>query len=98
MYGSASSLLLRAEPIASSQAKCIAQVRAEFIAPNRGEDKDQEDKDKDKEDKDKEIRIKIRKIRIKIRKIKISKIRIKIRKVKIRKIKIRVLVKDYSLR
>ena len=86
MYGSGSSLLLRAEPIAPSQAKCIAQVRAELIAPNRGEDKDKEDKDKDKEDKDKEIRVKIRKIRIKIRKI------------KIRKIKIRVLVKDYSLK
>ncbi len=55
MYGSASSLLLRAEPIAPSQAKCTAQVRAELIAPNRGEDKDKElDKDKDKEDKDKE--------------------------------------------
>ncbi len=52
MYGSASSLLLRAEPIAPSQAKCIAQVRAELIAPNRGEDKDKEDMDKDKEDKD----------------------------------------------
>ncbi len=54
MYGSASSLLLRAEPIAPSQAKCIAIEIAERIAPNRGEDNDKEDKDKDKEDKDKE--------------------------------------------
>ncbi len=72
MYGSASSLLLRAEPIAPSQAKCIAQVRAELIAPNRGEDKDKEDKDKDKEDKDKEDKDK--EIRIKIRKIKIRNV------------------------
>ncbi len=69
MYGSASSLLLRAEPIAPSQAKCIAQVRAELIAPNRGEDKDKEDKDKDKEDRDKDKEDKNKEIRIKIRKI-----------------------------
>ncbi len=84
MYGSASSLLLRAKPIAPSQAKCIAQVRAELIAPNRGEDKDKEDMDKDKEDKDKEDKDK---------EDKDKEIRIKIRK-----IKIRVLVKDFSLK
>ncbi len=72
MYGSASSLLLRAEPIAPSQAKCTSQVRAELIAPNRGEDKHKEDKDKDKEDKDKEDKDK--EIRIKIRKIKIRNV------------------------